>query len=145
MTQVTWMDLLDAYDFINLGAEFEHRAYVDLDTGRFYYASEDALIEEERPEGWDNFDRLLELPRAQDLDLDVCLVLDFVAQQLPQDYGTVSNFFQKPGACHRFKQLMERRGVIEQWYRFESNAIATALRAWCRTHGLEPVQRAVGE
>jgi len=144
MTQVAWMDLLDAYDFANLGAEYEHRAFIDRQTGRIYFASEDGMAEDDRPEHWEDPEQFLELPRAQDLELGVYMVLDFVAQQLPQDYGTVSNFFQQQESYRRFKQLMEKRGCLDKWYRYEADITANALRSWCRRNGLEPTQRAVG-
>nr|WP_320132056.1 UPF0158 family protein [uncultured Holophaga sp.] len=139
MTQVAWMDLLDAYDFANLGAEYEHRAYIDRVTGRIYFASEDSLPDDDQPEDWSDPDRYLEMPRASDLELGVYTVLDFVAKHLPQDYGTVSNFFQQAGAYGRFKGLMERRGRLDQWFSYEADATANALRSWCRRNGLEPI------
>lgn len=145
MTQVPWLDLLDAYDFANLGADYEHRAFVDRETGRIYFTSEESTPEELNPKEWEDTTRFLELPRAQDLDLGVYMVLDFVAKQLPQDYGTVSNFFQQREAYSRFKQLMGKRGCLDQWYRFEADVTANALRVWCRRNGLDPIRSLAGE
>lgn len=140
MTQVPWLDLLDAYGFANLGADCEHRAFIDRENGRIYFCTGEEIPEELDMHDWENQDRFLELPRAQDLELGVYMVLDFVAKKLPQDYGTVSNFFQQKDSYIRFKQLMGKRGCLDEWYRFEADVTANALRVWCRRNRLEPIQ-----
>ncbi|KVZ49700.1 hypothetical protein [Burkholderia ubonensis] len=44
---------------------------------------------------------------------------------------------QRRGAYARFKDLLEREGVLEHWYAFEGDSVEKALRRWCAENGLE--------
>ncbi|WP_377730458.1 hypothetical protein [Paraburkholderia caffeinitolerans] len=82
-------------------------------------------------------DRYLAIPHKNDLDLGRSLALRFVAQELPACYDQVEGFFRRQGAYARFKDLLEREGILELWYAFEAAAGESALRQWCVENGLE--------
>ncbi|MFM0610139.1 UPF0158 family protein [Paraburkholderia sediminicola] len=138
MVAVKFDDLSAAFDFVSYAAPIEHQAYVSLDTGTIYWIS-DAIdtIEEEIPEDLEDSDRYLAIPHKNELDLGSSLALRFAAQQLPASYDQVEGFFQRRGAYARFKDLLEREGVLERWYAFEADSVEKALRQWCAENGLE--------
>ena len=67
-------ELRDAFDFVSAGEAFDHSAYICLDTGRIYWRSTEADLEEEDlPDDIDDFDRYLAVPSQRDLGLGVAL------------------------------------------------------------------------
>jgi hypothetical protein len=138
MVAVKFDDLSSAFDFVSYAAPMEHQAYISLDTGKIYWIS-DAIdtIEEEIPEDLEDPDRYLVIPHKNELDLGSRLALRFAAQQLPARYDQVEGFFQRRGVYARFKDLLERGGVLERWYAFEAESAEKALRQWCAENGLE--------
>jgi hypothetical protein len=130
-------ELRDAFDFVSAGEAFDHSAYICLDTGRIYWRSTEADLEEEDlPDDIDGSDRYLAVPSQRDLGLGRRLAL---AEEVPDDYDTVIGFFRQRGAYGRFKDLLDARGKLERWYEFESQATDEALAAWCAEHGIQPV------
>ena len=133
-------ELRDAFDFVSAGEAFDNSAYISLDTGKIYWRSTAADLEEEDlPNDIDESDRYRAVPSQRELDLGRRLALAFVADELPDDYDTVTGFFRRRGAYGRFKNLLDRRGKLERWYDFEARATDAALRGWCAEHGIEPV------
>jgi hypothetical protein len=45
--------------------------------------------------------------------------------------------FQRRGAYARFKDLLDREGLLDQWYAYETAVTERALRAWCERVGLQ--------
>jgi hypothetical protein len=64
-------------------------------------------------------------------------VLDFARQFLPQDFDEVRQIFGKRGAYAKFKNLLHRRGALDQWHDFESKAEERELREWCKLNSIE--------
>jgi hypothetical protein len=133
MVTVKFSELLDAFDFASYSGPVEARAFINLDTGALYCIS-DAIELDEVPEDLDFSDRYLALPHKNTLDLGRKLALSFAEQYLPNEYDAVTGYFHKRGAYGRFKDLLERRGVIDVWYEFEKTATERALRQWCDEH-----------
>ncbi|HEX7911699.1 MAG TPA: hypothetical protein VF534_26900 [Paraburkholderia sp.] len=141
MVAVRYDDLSLAFDFVSYAAPMEHSAYVSLDTGKVYWTSDSSdAFDEEIPDDLDTSDRYVAIPHKNELDLGRGLALCFVAQELPACYDRVEGFFWRQGAYARFKDLLEREGVLERWYSFEADAVESALRQWCAENGLELVQ-----
>ncbi|WP_028222867.1 hypothetical protein [Paraburkholderia oxyphila] len=141
MVAVRYDDLSLAFDFVSYTAPTEHNAYVSLDTGKVYWTSDSSdAFDEERPDDLETSDRYLAIPHKNELDLGRRLALRFVAQALPAHYDQVEGFFHRQGAYARFKDLLEREGVLERWYAFEADAVESALRQWCAENGLELVR-----
>jgi len=138
MVAVKHDDLSMAFDFVSYAAPMEHNAYVSLDTGKVYWTSDfnDAL-DEEIPDDLEASDRYLAIPHKNELDLGRSLALQFVAQELPECYDQVEGFFRRQGAYARFKDFLERKGILELWYSFEADSVDRALRQWCAENGLE--------
>jgi hypothetical protein len=51
----------------------------------------------------------------------------FARQFLPGDLDDVRQFFSGRGAYARFKDLLDRRGALDQWYDFDTKAEERAL------------------
>ena len=134
-------ELRNAFDFVSAGDPFENSAWICLDTGKFYWRSLEAGLEDEDlPQDIDDSDRYLAVPTQRDLDLGRPLVLAFAAAELPDDIDTVAGFFHRRGAYSHFKDLLQARGLLATWYEFENRSTAEALLAWCAGHGIQPVE-----
>jgi hypothetical protein len=132
--------LRDAFDFVGAGEAFDHSAYISLDTGKIYWRSTDADLQEgDLPEDLDDSDQYLAVPSQRELGLGRRLALAFAMDELPDDYVTVAGCFRRRGAYGRFKGFLDTRGKLERWYEFENKATDEALAAWCAEHGIEPV------
>ncbi|RQU49423.1 hypothetical protein [Burkholderia cenocepacia] len=138
MVAVKYDDLSVAFDFVSYGAPMEHHAYVSLETGQVYWASDFSdAFNENLPEDLETSNHYLAIPHKNELDLGRSLALRFAIEQLPTRYNQVEGFFRRQGAYARFKDLLEREGVLERWYAFEVDSVEKALRQWCADNGLD--------
>lgn len=77
------------------------------------------------------------VPHRHDLDLGRPLVRRFCTEQLPPELsGRVEGLFRRAGAYARFKELLQRQGLLDAWLAYEAQATERALRGWCATVGL---------
>jgi hypothetical protein len=98
------------------------------------------LNAEEVPDDLGTADRYLAVPHKSDLDLGKGLALRFAAQELCQrSYERTEESFRHRGAYARFKQMLESEHALEKWHQFEADAIAGALKNWCRENNIELV------
>ena len=88
------------------------------------------------PDDIDDNEKFLQIPDKREL-LGKPLALDFARQFLPDDFDEVRQFFSRKGAYARFKELLDRRGALDQWYDFEAKAEERALRMWCDLNSIE--------
>ena len=138
---ISFKELMETYELASMGSsEYgEHHAYLGRESGKIYWHSEFSDLEEvndELPEDIEDEDKYIQLPSKRELDLGVPLVMDFVRQVLPRDFDDVSDMFDRRGAYGRFKQLLTRRGALQQWYDFEQQATERALREWCELNSI---------
>ena len=117
----------------------EHQAYISLDTGDIYWVSELNPVDEDVPDDLETSDRYIAVPHKNDLDLGSRLVLDFVAEELPDQYETVHGFFRHRGAYGRLKELLAAQGCLDKWYAFEAESAAKALKNWCSENEIEVI------
>lgn len=61
------------------------------------------------------------------------------------DYNKVREIFSRSGAYARFKDLLEYRRALNQWYDFEAKAEEEALRQWCEENAIELAEEAEAE
>jgi hypothetical protein len=133
---VPWDEILSAFEFVTMGAEFGNSAYVCRDSGVVHWHSEYGGEFEELPEDIDD-PKYVALPDQRDLGLGRALVLSFAAERLPDEYDKVERIFSRKGAYARFKDLLERADALERWREFEAAAKEKALREWCAENGVE--------
>src|SRR4051794_9729871 len=93
VVSVSVVELRNAFDFVSLGAPFEHSAYISLDSGEIYWDSDyGELGGETLPQDLDTSDRFLAVPHKNALNLAHPLALAFVAQKMANDYATAQGF-----------------------------------------------------
>lgn len=64
-------------------------------------------------------------------------MLKFAAEFLVDALNEVQEIFSSSGAYSRFKDLLEHRGMLQQWYEYEAKVQKEALRQWCVDRGIE--------
>jgi hypothetical protein len=134
---VSFRDLQEAFEFVCAASGGEHQAFLCLQAGKITCHSELVDDLDPLPDDVDDPDKFLPIPDRRELDLGKPVALDFARQFLPGDFDEVRQFFRRRGAYARFKDLLTRRGAIEQWYEFEASADESALRLWCEAHSIE--------
>src|ERR1700728_2128369 len=134
-------DLRDAFEFVSSGGWLENSAYVCLDTGAIHWTSMSGEFDEDEdlPDDLEDADRYVSVPHKNDLDLGEGLLLQFIAQELPEGYESADEFLLRNKAYRRVKDLLEAHGLLQRWYEFESRATEAALLAWCAENGLQVV------
>jgi hypothetical protein len=135
-------ELADAFEFVSVGGNMgaEARAYISLDTGKIYWKSDYVDPDDPPPDDLETSDSYLVVPNKSELRLGRNLALSFIEEAVPGDFNKVAGFFQLKGAYARFKDLLERRDLLQRWYDFESSATERALAEWCEEHDIQLVQ-----
>ena len=134
MVPVKFSELLDAFEFSNVGGTTEYHAYVGRHTGKAYFVTGQDDLDDEVPDDIDESVDYLHLPDKWDLDLGSRLVFAFAEQIMPDDYDTVRDIFRRRGAYGRFKDFLDAKGMLQRWYDFEA---AATERALCQENGVE--------
>lgn len=133
-------ELINAFEWVSAGdtASAGCEAYVSILTGKIHWVGEG--VEEDAPEDIDDGTLYIAVPHKNELQLGRSVAIDFVKVNLPEFYETVYGYFRNRGAYSRFKELLEREGQLEAWYRYEQNAVEEALCLWCEENDLVPVR-----
>ena len=119
----------------------DNEAYICRQTGKIYWVAGDPGMideeeEEEVPEDIHDADKYIAVPDKHYLDLGKQLAIDFTSQYLAERYDGVRDIFRAKGAYRRFKDILERKGLLEEWYRYSDERAAKALAEWCELEGL---------
>jgi hypothetical protein len=133
---ISFSDIQDAFLFVSAAPYEEHSALLCKDTGEILYRSEMAGIDEIGDEDLD-WDKWIEIPHKNDLDLGKQLVFEFVEMRMPDEYGRVEQIFGRRGAYGRFKDFLESKGLLESWHDFENQREEQALRQWCEENEIK--------
>ena len=129
-------DIENAYLFVSMSPEFSNSAIICKDTGEIYYVSEMG-DSDDLPDDIDDSDKYIEIPHKNGLDLGKNLVFEFVSECMPDGYDDVVSIFRRKGAYSRFKELLDNRGLLDKWYRYEDERQKAALRQWCEDNDIE--------
>ncbi|MFZ2266285.1 MAG: UPF0158 family protein [Azonexus sp.] len=133
-TPVKFEDLLVAYEWVSSSPE-DSEAFVSRVTGNIHLSASSMELDE-LPEDIEDGSIYVAVPSKHDLDLGKNLVLTFAEEQLADSYQTVANIFRQRGAYGRFKDLLERKGLLQAWYDFEAKTTELALREWAAEEGI---------
>jgi hypothetical protein len=133
---VAFSDLETAFLFVSGSGMGMNRAFLDKQSGKIYWQSDTADVEEELPDDIDD-PKYIEIPHKNEFGLGKPLVLDFVEQFLPGDFDEVRRIFSRRGAYGQFKSLLARRGAIDRWHQFSNKAEEAALRQWCADNAID--------
>ncbi len=134
---VSLKDIQEAFEFVSAGAGDEHQAFLCKQSGKLYWHSELCDDLDILPDDIDDNEKFLQIPDKRELDLGKPLALDFARQFLPGDFDDVRQIFSRRGAYAKFKNLLDRRGMLDQWYAFEAEAEESALKMWCELNSIE--------
>jgi len=129
-------DIENAFFFVSMDQQFMHNAYLCKETGKIFYTSEMG-DSDELPEDIDDPEKYISIPHKKDLNLGKPLVIEFTSKYLPEELDTVSSIFRRKGAYSRYKELLESKGALEDWYKFENERQAAAPKEWCRENNIE--------
>ena len=137
MISVKKEDLDAAFEWAE-GGEYGTAAYINRQTGQFYWQGEDYDLPDELhlPADIEDEEKYIELPTKRDLDLGSQLVFDFTLNHMLDDYDRVREIFRRRGAYSQFKDLLHRKDLIDQWYQYEREKTDEKRSAWCEEHGL---------
>ena len=129
-------DIEYAFMFVSGAAPFINRVYIDRVDGTTYFTSElgdsDAL-----PDDIDDGQRYARIPHKNDLDLGRALVDEFVSERAPRLKDPVWDLFRRRGAYSRFKALLDRHDLLDDWCAFEEARSEAKRRGGLRKGGSE--------
>lgn len=133
---VKMSELRDGFDFVCAGEMSESAAYISRATGKIHWCGESVEGLEETPDDLDDESAYIAVPHKRDLDLGQRLIFRFMTERAPALYPSVQEIFSSKGAYRRFKDFLDRRGMLEQWYEFEEAQTVAALTQWCADNGI---------
>jgi len=133
--KIKYADLEEAYVFVSAGPEYSHDALLDTQTGRMLFQSADSEELDEFPEIIDR-NRYISIPTKTDLHLGRPVAISFTEIYIPDAIAEVRRIFGRKGAFSKFKDLLVRAGMLEQWYKHEEQETERALREWCQAKGI---------
>jgi hypothetical protein len=140
-TRTRLPDLVDAYEWRSSDHEGSRSAQANRLTGevRLIPGDFDVDFDEELPDDVDDDATWASVPDERDLDLGRRLAMRYAEERLPDDLDRVGQYFSRQGAYARFKDLLELRGRLDDWYAFEREATERALRRWAQDQGFDVV------
>ncbi len=131
---ISFDDVYNAYEEAEFGQEYGARAYINAGEERVLFIPSEATASFEEI---DNAERELEsggwveFPDKYELHLGTELVSRFAAEHLSnEDYRQVQRFFSHRGAYGNWKDFLEDRNLLNQWYEFSENAKIEVLKNW---------------
>ncbi len=136
MNKFNFSDIDTAFEHVNSSIDEDVIIILRKDTGEMLIRSEENnndVVELEKEIG---SELLVYIPKTNDLDLGKQLVFNFASEKLSNAYGTVRGMFHHRGAYRKFKELLERKGKINEWHEYRLQKQEDALRAWCEENGI---------
>jgi hypothetical protein len=133
-------DILLAFEFVASSAPGGNDAILCRRTGKIYYRSDFAGIDEFNDELSDedaDDETYIAIPDKREFGLGKPLVLDFAREFLSDGFHDIRYMFSKRGAYPKFKALLLRRHALDRWHAFEEKATNQALRDWCEVNSIE--------
>ena len=138
MPTVSLDQLQDAMEWVS-SYPVDNEAYICRQTGKIYWVAGDPGMideEEEVPENIHDADKYIPVPDKRYFDLGNQLAFDFTSQYLTERYDDVRDMFRGKGAYRRFKDILERKELLEEWHRYSDERSAKELAEWCELEGL---------
>lgn len=144
MVTVSFDDLESAFLWVSGTAQYDNAAYISKATGQVFLDSASHETEDELPEDYEDALLYWTVPHKNELNLGRSLAFEFVEERLPDQLKNVQRIFHERGAYRRFKDLLDRKCLLDDWYDFERVATEAALLAWAKREGMNvtpPVPR----
>ncbi|HJX33834.1 MAG TPA: UPF0158 family protein [Desulfatiglandales bacterium] len=134
--KIKFDEIENAFLYVSMTPMLGNQAITSKETGEIFYISEMG-DSDDLPDNIDESNDYIEIPHKNDLDLGKNLVFRFVSEYLPEEYNRVAQIFRREGAYSRYKNLLERKGLLDQWHKFENDAQSKALREWCKENNID--------
>ena len=139
---VKYMDFELAVDFASAGMSFAGDCWACLyiKTGEFYYLGdglENDIDQEILDEIEFNPDAYIRIPDRKEFDLGTPLIFRFTDEYMLGDYEQVRQIFRRRGAYAKYKNLLDKRGLLDTWYDYENTAFKAALLEWAEAKGIQ--------
>ena len=129
-------DIEFLFEYVGSGRRFERSAYLNRRTGESYLVSE-LGDSDESPDDFEESDDYLGIPHRNDLDVGQKLVFEFVEQRMPFAIEQVHGFFQRVGAYGRFRDLLDRNSLLDDWHKRKADRARAAMLEWCEKSNIE--------
>jgi len=144
--RIKYADIEAALDWSSSAGPYENEALICRRTGRVYLQSMHGEFEEEGlPEDIEDGTLYVAVPHKNELNLGRELVFQFVENEAPRIETQVGAVFRQRGAYSKFKSILERSGLLQRWYEYESAATRSALERWAKENGLVVAEAARGD
>ena len=134
-TPIVIEDLEAALDWVSGSPDFGPEAYVARATGKIYWQGADLPDEEDLPDNLDDESEYVQVPHRNVLGLGRALALKFGDEVVPALQREIGEAFRRKGAFRRFRDLLQRAGMLERWYQYEQAAVRAALVEWALDNG----------
>jgi len=133
---ISFDDIENAFLFVSMDQQGMHNAYLNKETGQIFYTSEMG-DSDELPEDFDDPEKYIAIPHKNDLELGKALVVEFASKYLPKEMDKVYSIFRSKGAYSRYKDFVQRKGLLDEWYKYENERQKAALKEWCMENNIE--------
>ncbi len=126
-----------AFDMVSAQPRSMCTVYLCRTNGKTYLQDDGTGIYDDLPDDFETSDDYIEIPHKHDLDLGRELVCEFVNKNAPALSRKVDEVFSRRGAYQRYKSLLERHGLLDDWYRYEQTETEAALKEWCKFNSID--------
>jgi hypothetical protein len=133
---ISFDDIENAFFFVSMDQQGMHNAYLCKETGQTFYTSEMG-DSDKLPEDIDDPEKYIAIPHKNDLELGKSLVIEFTSKYFPEELNRVNSIFRSKGAYSSYKDLLERKGFLDEWYKYENERQRAALKEWCMENNIE--------
>jgi hypothetical protein len=133
---ITFDSIENAFLYVSMDQQLLNNAYLCKETGQIFYTSEIG-DSDELPDDINDSDKYIEIPHKNELELGKRLVFEYVSKFLPDDLNRVDSIFSRSGAYSRFKDMLEEKGHLDRWHKFEDDRTKNALMQWCTDNDIE--------
>jgi len=132
-----FFDIEHAFEFVNMQPPETNSAVLSRTTGRIYYISGFGDSDEDIPDDIEDEEAYVWIPHKHDFDLGTPLVHQFIREQAPHLAEDVYGIFSRKGAYSRFKGLLQHKGLLDSWHKYEEKKTEEALREWCQENNID--------
>ena len=133
---ISFDEIENAFFFVSMDQQGMHNASLCKETGQIFYTS-GMGDSDELPEDVDDPDKYITIPHKNDLELGKALAIEFTSKYLPEELDRVYSIFRSKGAYSRYKDLLERKGFLDEWHKYENERQKAALKEWCMENDIE--------
>ena len=134
--------ILDAIEM----ADDNYTYFLDLETGESVFLADELVtgldnegLEDEIEE---NLERYLRLPTKFEIH-EYHIMEEFIWTLKGDRADKLEHAIQGRGAFRRFRDMVDRMGISQQWYDFQAEYYRKLAIEWCQEHGLEYIEESV--